>query len=105
MSMMLISEKLLEDELKKKPENPTDSQDFYYSMIEKELYLIKRLNIEMCNMRGDEKEVADRLEHSEILVCTHDEVEEMRKSVSFKDEIKNVLKNYEQLFESNQLYV
>ena len=37
MSMMLISEKLLEDELKKKPENLTDHQDFYYSMIEKNI--------------------------------------------------------------------
>ena len=31
----MISEKLLQQELKNKPENPTDHQDFYYSMIEK----------------------------------------------------------------------
>lgn len=91
MSMLLISEKLLQEELKKRPENPNDQQDFYYSMIEKELYLMKRLNIEMCNMRGDEKEVADRLEHSEILICTHEESEEMRKAVQFKDAILEVV--------------
>ena len=55
----------------------------------------------MCNMRGDEKEVADRLEHSEILICTHDEVEEMRKSVSFKDEIKDLIKRYDEFFGGN----
>lgn len=94
MSMLLISEKLLQEELKKKPENPSDRQDFYYSMIEKELYLMKRLNIEMCNMRGDEKEVADRLEHSEILICTHEEAENMRKSVQFKYEIMDVVNRH-----------
>ena len=94
MSMLLISEKLLQEELIKKPENPTDQQNFYYSMIEKELYLMKRLNIELCNMRGEEKEVADRLEASEILICSHEEAENMRKSVQFKDEIMDVIKRY-----------
>lgn len=35
MSMLLISEKLLQDELDKKPKSLNDQQDFYYSMIEK----------------------------------------------------------------------
>lgn len=94
MSMLLISEKLLQEELKKKPENPTNQQDFYYSMIEKELYLLKRLNIEKCDMSGEEKEVADRLEHSEILICSHEEAEKIRMSLQFVDDIMNVTSKY-----------
>ena len=94
MSMLLISEKLLEEELKKKPQNPTDQQDFYYSMIEKEIYLLKRLKITLCNMRGDEKEVADRLENSEILICSLEEAESMRNSVLFKNDIADIIDKY-----------
>ena len=94
MSMLLVSEKLLQEELNKKPENPNDQQDFYYSMVEKELYLVKRLNIELCNMRGEVKEVADRLEHNEILICPQGELEHMRECMSFKDHIMDVVRMY-----------
>ena len=94
MAMFLMAEKLLEEELKKKPENMNNQQDFYYSMIEKELYLMKRLNIEMCNMRGEIEEVADRLEHSEIAIYSCGEIEDMRKAVQFKYEIMDVIKKY-----------
>ena len=94
MGMLLISEKLLQEELDKKPESLNDQQDFYYSMIEKELYLIKRLNIEICDMRGEVDEVADRLEHSKILICSYEEVKNMVESVRFKDEIMNVISKY-----------
>lgn len=89
-----MAEKLLEEELKKKPENPNDQQDFYYSMIEKELYLMKRLNIEMCDMRGEVEEVAGRLEHSEIAICSCGEIEDMRKAMQFKYEIMDVISKY-----------
>lgn len=92
MSMLLVSEKLLQEELNKKPKNPNDQQDFYYSMVEKELYLMKRLNVELCNMRGEVKEVADRLEHSEILICQQGELEYMRECVGFKDHIMDVVR-------------
>ena len=52
---------------------------------------MKRLNISMCNMRGDEKEVADRLEHSEILICTHEEAEYIRCALQFKDDIIDLI--------------
>ena len=94
MSMFLMSEKLLEEELNKKPEDLNNQQEFYYSMIEKELYLIKRINIEMCNMRGEEKEVAKRFENSEVMICSHEEAEEMRKSVLLKNEIMDVINKY-----------
>lgn len=94
MSMFLLSEKLLESELKNKPEILDAQQEFYYSLVEKELYVIQRLNIEMCDMRGEEKEVADRLKNSEIAICTHDELEEMRKSVEFKNYIVSAVEKY-----------
>ena len=94
MSMFLLSEKLLENELKNKPEVLDVQQEFYYSMVEKELYVIQRLNIEMCDMRGEEKEVADRLEKSEVAILPHDELEEMRKSVEFKNFIVNAVETY-----------
>ena len=94
MSMLLISEKLLQDELDKKPKSLNDQQDFYYSMIEKELYLIKRLNIEMCDMRGEIEEVADRLEHSEIAICSCGEIEDMRNAMQFKYEVMNLINKY-----------
>ena len=94
MSMFLLSEKLLQQELNKKPETLDDLQEFYYSMVEKELYVIQRLNIEMCDMRGEEKEVVDRLSRSEILICSPEEAEEMRESVLFKDDIMDVIKKY-----------
>lgn len=94
MSMFLLSEKLLENELKNKPEVLDAQQEFYYSMVEKELYVIQRLNIEMCDMRGEEKEVADRLEKSEVAILPHDVLEEMRKSVEFKNFIVNAVETY-----------
>ena len=94
MGMLLISEKLLEEELKNKPESLNDQQDFYYSMIEKELHLIKRLNIEMCDMRGEIEEVTDRLEHSEIAICSCGEIEDMRKAVQFKYEVMDLINKY-----------
>ena len=95
MSMFLLSEKLLEKELKEKPETLDAQQDFYYSMVEKELYVIQRLNIEMCDMHGEEKEVADRLSRSEILICSPEEAECMYKSVLFKNDIMDIIKKYE----------
>lgn len=94
MSMLLISEKFLQEELNKKPENPTDQQDFYYSMIEKELYLLKRLNIEMCDMRGEIEEVADRLEHNKIVICSSKELDDWRNAMAFKDDIMDVISRY-----------
>ena len=94
MSMFLLSEKLLQQELNEKPEILNDQQEFYYSLVEKELYVIQRLNIEMCDMRGEEKEVADRLSRSEVLICSPEEAEDMRKSVLFKNEIMDVIKRY-----------
>ena len=92
--MLLVSEKFLQEELNKRPENPNPQQDFYYSMIEKELYLIKRLNIELCDMRGTEKEVADRLANNEILICPLGELEYMRNCMKFTDDIMNVIDKY-----------
>ena len=94
MSMLLISEKLLQDELDKKHKSLNNQQDFYYSMIEKELYLIKRLNIEMCDMRGEIEEVVDRLEHSEIAICSCGEIEDMRKAMQFKYEVMDLINKY-----------
>lgn len=94
MAMFLMTEKLLEEELKKKPENLDDQQVFYYSMIEKELYLMKRLNIEKCDMRGEEKAIADRLEHSVVTIMPPEELEEMRNSVKFRYEIMDVINRY-----------
>lgn len=95
MSMFLLSEKLLQKELKEKPIILNDQQDFYYSLVEKELYLIQRLNIEMCDMRGKEQEVANRLSHSQVLICSPEEVNDMQKSVLFKDEIMDIIKKYD----------
>ena len=94
MAMFLMSEKLLEQELKNKPENPTDQQIFYYSMIEKELHLLRRLDIDMCDMRGTEEEFIDRLEHSKILVCTPKEVDEFHNALAFKDDVMEVINNW-----------
>ena len=89
MSMFLMSEKLLEKELKEKPDILTDEQNFYYSVIEKELHVIQKLNIEMCDMRGEVKEVANRLERSVVLICSPEESQAFERAVQFETDIMN----------------
>lgn len=49
----------------------------------------------MCDMRGKEQEVANRLAHSQVLICSPEEVNDMQKSVLFKDEIMDIIKKYD----------
>ena len=94
MSMFFMSEKLLQNELNNKPDNMTDQQEFYYSMIEKELYVINRLNVEMCDLRGNEEEVADRLNRSVVIILPPEELDNMRTAVLFKDDIMDVIRKW-----------
>ena len=75
------------------------NKKLYYSLIEKELHLLERLNITICDMTGNIDEVAERLKNSEIRICSHDESADMQMSVQFKRDIMGVVGNYNALWD------
>lgn len=78
MSMQLISEKLLEREIKRLEEagRPKDSEILYYQC-KKELAIIKKLKINKIDMRGEIKETEERIEKQALYFMNIGEFEEM----------------------------
>lgn len=92
MALALISEKLLEIEIKKlsNQEELTESQKFYLSMAHKELSLLKKINIE-CNLRGTEQEVEDRLRSDVLWLVSPDDMRRYKNAYDFYDKTKRVI--------------
>lgn len=89
--MLLISRKLLEQEFKNKPDILTDSQELYYMQIEKEIIVLDKIDIALCDMRGGVNEVQERLNNSEIHFATKGEYEKI-------NELKEVMATLRQLY-------
>ncbi|MCD8068513.1 MAG: hypothetical protein LUE87_06460 [Lachnospiraceae bacterium] len=86
MSMLLISEKLLESELTKKNGN-----ELYLSYVAKELEVIKKLDIAFCNMTGDMESVSKRLEGCETIIMPKGTYDDMYEAKIFRSNVKNLL--------------
>ena len=67
--IFLISKKLLEYELDKAMYGLHGNEAHYYcTSIKKELKLLNKLDIEICDMTGDAEEFGERLNNSEIII-------------------------------------
>ena len=97
--MLLISKKLLEQELKNKPDILTDSQKLYYMQIEKEIFVLEKIDITLCNMRGNVNEVQERLNNSEIHFATKGEYERINESKEVIETLRQLYLNHKKLLE------
>lgn len=88
MSMQLISEKLLEREIKRLEESgrPEDCEMLYYQC-KKELAVIKKLKINKIDMRGEIEETQGRIEKQALYFMDIGEFEDMEEKSRKYDEI------------------
>ena len=80
MALQLISEKLLETEVKKRKENPqlVEENELFYSLCEKELLVLSKLKIDEIDMRGETEELKERLERYHVYFIESKEFESMK---------------------------
>lgn len=92
MSMQLISEKLLEREIKKIEESgrPED-EEIIYHLCKKELAVIEKLKINKIDMRGEIKETVERIENQAIYFMNPKEFETMEEKARKYDEVFKVM--------------
>lgn len=94
MSMKLMSEILLEREIKRLEDDgiPEDSDILYY-LYKKELEVIKKLKISKIDMRGEVDEFNHRIDNQEIYFMDPGEFEAMRMKAKGYDIIAGFIKN------------
>lgn len=92
MSMQLISEKLLEREIKRLEEagRPEDCELLYYQC-KKELAVIKKLKINKIDMRGEIEKTQERIEKQALYFMDIGEFEEMEEKARKYDEICKIM--------------
>lgn len=94
MSMQLISEKLLEMEIRKIEEQGiTEENECFYSLCRKELAVIERLKIGKIDMRGETEEVKERLEKQGLYFMDVSEFIVLEKKARKYDEICKLIDN------------
>lgn len=86
MGMLLLSKTLLKIEIK-----ANQGSDFYRAQVERELAVLEKLDIVLCDMRGTAEEVEDRLKNCEILFVEKDTYESMKRAVEFKQAVEELL--------------
>lgn len=92
--MQLISEKLLEREIKRLEEagRPED-QEIIYHLCKKELSVIQKLKVNKIDMRGEIEEVQERIEKQGLYFMDAREFEEMKDKARKYDEICKIINN------------
>lgn len=92
MSMQLMSEKLLEREIKRLEEDgrPED-EEIIYSLCKKELAIIEKLKINHIDMRGEIEETVKRIENQAIYFMKPQEFEKMEEKARKYDEICKIV--------------
>lgn len=109
MSMVLLSQMLVERELKDKKEEFVNSQtvstsekeflnirvynSLYYLQLQKELELLKKLDIQFCNLYGTLEDVIKRLESSSVIILPKEDYSAMVTALQQVQQIKRILKN------------
>lgn len=91
--MQLISERLLEIEIKKYESKQvhTDSEEFFYMICRKELALFKKLRIEGVDMCGECDEVDSRLERQALYFMDKAEFDTLEKKAAKYDGIASIV--------------
>lgn len=94
MSLQLVSEKLLEREIKQLEDagRPEDSELLYY-LCNKELAVIQKLKINKIDMRGEIEECNQRIENQAIYFVDPKEFETMKEKARKYDVIANIVKD------------
>lgn len=92
MSMQLISEKLLEREIKHLEEQgrPEESEILYHQC-KKELAVIEKLKINKIDMRCEIEEFKERIEKQAVYFMDAKEFEEMKEKAGKYDKICNLI--------------
>lgn len=92
MSMQLISEKLLEREIKRLEDagRPEESEILYYQC-KKELAVIEKLKINKIDMRGNIEEVNQRIADNAVYFMNPKELEEMEEKSRKYDVIAGII--------------
>lgn len=94
MAMQLISEKLLEREIKRLEDagRPED-EEVVYHLCKKELAVIEKLKINHIDMRGEIEEFNQMIANQEIYFMEQQEFENMEKKAIKYDIISEIIKN------------
>lgn len=88
MSMQLISEKLLEREIKRiEDDGKPEDKELMYHLCKKELAVIEKLKINKVDMCGEIEETVERIENQAIYFMEPQEFEEMEEKARKYDEI------------------
>lgn len=92
MSMQLVSEKLLEKEIKRLEDagRPEDSELLYY-LCKKELAVIQKLKINKIDMRGEIEECNKRIENQAVYFMGPQEFEAMEEKAKKYDAIAGLI--------------
>lgn len=92
--MQLISEKLLEREIKRLEDagRPEESEILYYQC-KKELAVIEKLKINKIDMRGEIEEVNQRIADNAIYFMNPQEFETIEEKAKKYDIIAGIIKN------------
>lgn len=92
MSMQLMSENLLENEIRSLEESGlVEDKKLIYNMLRKELEVIKRVNIDLIDMRGGMEEFKKRISDQSIYFMNPKEYEEMKRKANAFDNIKRMV--------------
>lgn len=95
MSMRLISETLLQNEIQRLEEKQSPellgNEHFYYTVCKKELLTLSRLRIEAIDLTGEIEEVSERLNKQAILFMDLKEYEAMKEKAAKYDMISKLV--------------
>lgn len=87
--MQFISERLLEDQIKRIPKDEQD--EFFISMCKKEFAVIQKLKVEGIDLTGSVEDVIKRIDQNSIYFMNHEEYMEMlNKSIKY-DAIERIV--------------
>lgn len=95
MSMQLMSELLLKREIERYEESPELMQEnkLFYYLCKKELAVIKKLEINQIDMRGEIEEFNQSLSNQSIYFMDSQEFEEMKEKARKYDIISKVVRD------------
>lgn len=92
MSLQLVSEKLLQREIKKmEEEGISENNELLHCLCKKELAVIEKLKINKIDMRGEIEECNERIAKQSIYFMGSGEFEQMEEKARRYDEIKRLV--------------
>lgn len=91
--MQLVSEKLLESEIKELADkkNLSNSEELLLNLCRKELSVISKLKIEGIDMTGTVQEVDERIESQSIYFMKKEEFDQIKEKAARFDALKRLM--------------